>query len=132
MMANKAVAVTGGRIRSAEHEIGLRHSWRLTVAPSSIEDVVLSVAPPESCDDSGALCATDGRKLSSGTEVRVKGPANIAADGEVAQVQRRARRLESVCARSRVQLAGDDLARSHVRACGSGYQRRGHERVPQR
>ena len=76
MMANKAVAVTGGRIRSAEHEIGLRHSWRLTVAPSSIEDVVLSVAPPESCDDSGALCATDGRKLSSGTEVRVKGPAN--------------------------------------------------------
>ena len=76
MMANRAVAVTGGRIRSAEHEIGLRHSWRLTVAPTSIEDVVLSVAPPESCDDSGALCATDGRKLSSGTEVRVKGPAN--------------------------------------------------------
>ena len=77
MMANRAVAVTGGRIRSAEHEIGLRHSWRLTVAPTSIEDVVLSVAPPESCDDSGALCATDGRKLSSGTEVRVKGPASI-------------------------------------------------------
>ncbi len=76
-MANRAVAVTGGRIRSAEHEIGLRHSWRLTVEPTSIEDMVLSVAPPESCGDSGALCATDGRKLSSGTEVRVKGPASI-------------------------------------------------------
>ncbi len=76
-MTNRAVAVTGGRVRSAEHEIGLRHSWRLTVAPSLIEDVVLSVAPPESCGDSGALCATDGRKLSSGAEVRVKGPASI-------------------------------------------------------
>ena len=77
MMANRALSVTGGRIRSAEHEIGLRDSWRLTVTPSSIEDVVLTVRQPETCDDSGAVCAPDGRQLSSRTKVRVKGPASI-------------------------------------------------------
>ena len=77
MMANRAVSVSGGRIRAAEHEVGARESWQLTVEPTSIEDVVLTVAPPASCEDSGALCAADGRKLSSGTEIRVKGPASI-------------------------------------------------------
>ncbi len=77
MMANRAVSVSGGRIRAAEHEIGARQSWQLTVEPTSIEDVVLTVSPPASCDDSHALCAADGRKLSSGAEVRVKGPASI-------------------------------------------------------
>ena len=77
-MRTKALSVTGGRIRSAEHELGRRDRWLLTIAPSSIEDVVLALAPlAASCGDADAVCAPDGRKLSSGAEVRVTGPANI-------------------------------------------------------
>ncbi len=77
-MRTKVLSVTWGRIRSAEHELGRRDRWLLTIAPTSIEDVVLVLAPlAASCGDADAVCAPDGRKLSSGAEVRVTGPANI-------------------------------------------------------
>ena len=73
----RTLSVSGGRVESAEHEIGRRDRWLLTIAPTSLEDLTLALSPPASCGEADAVCAPDGRKLSAGADVRVKGPASI-------------------------------------------------------
>ncbi len=76
-LRTRTLSVSGGRVESAEHEIGRRDRWLLTIAPTSLEDVTVALSPPASCGEADAVCAPDGRKLSAGADVRVKGPASI-------------------------------------------------------
>ncbi len=76
-LRTRTLSVSGGRVESAEHEIGRRDRWLLTIAPTSLEDVTVALSSPASCGEADAVCAPDGRKLSAGADVRVKGPASI-------------------------------------------------------
>ncbi len=75
-MRSHALSVTNGRVRSAQRLTGRRDQWRVTVEPTSVHDVTVALAATTSCDDAGAVCTADGRMLSSGVTVRVKGPAS--------------------------------------------------------
>ena len=82
VMRTRALRVTNGRVTKASNPIGRSDRWLLTVEPSSLQDVSVALEAPASCDDTGAVCSVDGRRLSSGAEVRVTGPASIPLTGE--------------------------------------------------
>ncbi len=81
-MRTHALRVTNGRLTGASRQRGRRDRWLLTVEPSSLKDVTVALSATASCDDSGAVCAVDGRILSSPEEVSVIGPASIPLTGE--------------------------------------------------
>ena len=76
VMQSHALQVTNGRVTAAAKR-GRRDRWLLTVDPSALQDVRVALAATASCEDAGAVCAADGRMLSSGAEVSITGPASI-------------------------------------------------------
>ena len=76
-MQSDALQVTNGRVTAAAAKLGRRDRWLITVEPTALQDVSVALAATASCEDAGAVCAPDGRKLSSGAEVSVTGPASI-------------------------------------------------------
>ena len=54
--------------------------------PESLQDVSISLGPTVDCASSGAVCTTDGRKLSNNIHLIVKGPPGLSvADAQVAE-----------------------------------------------
>ena len=73
-LRDHAFTVTGGTVTKAQRLTqGSDLGWRITVNPDS--DAEVSVVLPETtdCDDQGAICTEDGRKLSNRNEFTLSG-----------------------------------------------------------
>ena len=68
-------AVMSGDLKKAKRlEQGSNVGWRITVRPDSSADVTILLPETTDCDTPGAICAGDGRMLSSRLDVTVRGP----------------------------------------------------------
>ena len=76
-----ALSVTNGRVRSVTMTIGRADEWLVSIEPTAVQDVTVALAPTTSCDSWGAVCARDGRMLSSAAELRVEGPLSVPLTG---------------------------------------------------
>ena len=71
-----AFAVTGGSVSKARRlEPGKNVKWEITVQPSSNADVTIVLPITTDCTAQGAICTSDGRKLSSRVELTISGPS---------------------------------------------------------
>ena len=66
-----AVGVTGGTVTTAALATGSNRLWDFTVTPSGTGNVTLSLTLPETCTETGAICTSDGRKLSTAVAIEV-------------------------------------------------------------
>ena len=80
---NHAFTVTGGSVSNVRRlEPGKNVKWEITVTPSSDEDVTIALNATTDCSAEGAICTSDGGKLSGDLEMAVPGPQeNSAATG---------------------------------------------------
>ena len=80
---NHAFAVTEGSVSNVRRlEAGKNVKWEITVTPDSDADVTIAVNATTDCSAEGAICTSDGGKLSGGLELVVPGPQeNSAATG---------------------------------------------------
>ncbi len=70
-----AFTVTGGTVKKAQRvEKPSNIQWRITVQPHANGNVTIVLPVTNDCDDQGAICTGDGRKLSNGLEFTVVGP----------------------------------------------------------
>ena len=78
-LRDHAFTVTGGDVVKARRlEPGKNIRWEITVTPSSSADVTITLPATTDCDNQGAICTGDGRKLSGRVEVSVSAPNNVA------------------------------------------------------
>ena len=74
-LQNHALTVTGGTLPKVRRlEAGKNVRWEITVQPSSNADVTIVLPITTDCSVQGAICTSDGRKLSNRVEVTVSGP----------------------------------------------------------
>ena len=66
-----AVDATNATVTAASRKSDTDTVWDVTVAPSGTDMVTLSLGVPENCDDEGAICTGDGRKLSNAVAQQV-------------------------------------------------------------
>ena len=78
-----AFTVTEGSVSNVRRlEAGKNVKWEITVTPDSDADVTITVNATTDCSAEGAICTSDGGKLSGGLELVVPGPPqNSAASG---------------------------------------------------
>ena len=70
-----ALTVTGGSVSKARRlEAGKNVRWEITVTPSSNADVTIALPITTDCSVQGAICTSDGRKLSSRVGLTINGP----------------------------------------------------------
>ena len=70
-----ALQVTGGTVTKAQRVDNASDiHWRITVRPDADGNVTIVLPVTDDCDDQGAICTGDGRKLSNGLEFTVVGP----------------------------------------------------------
>ena len=70
-----ALTVTGGSVSKARRlEAGKNVRWEITVQPSSNADVTIALPITTDCSVQGAICTSDGRKLSGRVGLTVSGP----------------------------------------------------------
>ena len=84
-LSAQSFLVTGGEITEvAQLEAGDNQRWAVDIEPASMADVSVSLGPTSDCEETGAVCTADGRKLSGSVHAVVKGPPRIGvADAEV-------------------------------------------------
>ena len=81
-----AVGATGGTVTAAALATGSDKVWDVTVTPSGTGTVTLSLGLPENCTDTGAICTSDGRKLSNALAQEVAfAPRLSVADAEATE-----------------------------------------------
>ena len=74
-LQDHALTVTGGTgLKVRRLEAGKNVRWEITVTPSSNADVTIALPITTDCSVQGAICTSDGRKLSNRLEVTVSGP----------------------------------------------------------
>ena len=74
-LRDHAFTVTGGDVTNARRlEQGSNVRWEIKVKPDGDADVTVVLPQTTKCEDRGAICTGDGRKLSNRTELAVKGP----------------------------------------------------------
>ena len=74
-LRDHAFTVTRGTVTRAQRlDKPSKVRWRITVQPDSNADVTVVLPITTNCDDQGAVCTQDGRKLSSRLELTVTGP----------------------------------------------------------
>ena len=75
--------ISNGTIKRARQVNGRNDLRQFTVQPSSNNDVVMVLPADRSCDAEGAICTSDGKRLSNRLELTVPGlvPANSPAVG---------------------------------------------------
>ena len=74
-LKDHAFTVTGGEVDGARRlEEGKNIRWQITVSPDSNADVTVVLPATADCEADGAVCTDDGRMLSEGLELIVKGP----------------------------------------------------------
>ena len=78
-----AFTVTDGSVSNVRRlEPGKNVKWEITVTPDSDADVTITVNATTDCSAEGAICTSDGGKLSGGLDLVVPGPQeNSAATG---------------------------------------------------
>ena len=76
-----AVAVTGGALTAARRLDGRSDRWVIDVTPDSYADVRLVLAANRRCTVPGAICTSNGRRLSSPLEHTVEGPPSSPGSG---------------------------------------------------
>ena len=54
---------------------GSNQNWTITVQPDGNDAITITLPPTTDCDDTRAICTSDGRKLSGSTSTQVTGPA---------------------------------------------------------
>ena len=70
-----ALTVTGGSVSKVRRlEAGKNVRWEITVQPSSNADVTIVLPITTDCSVQGAICTSDGRKLSGRVELTISGP----------------------------------------------------------
>ena len=75
-LRDDAFSVTDGEVTSARRLTqGSNIGWTITVTPDSAADVTIVLPVTTDCDDEGAVCTADGRKLSNRLEFTVSGPS---------------------------------------------------------
>ena len=73
-----AFTVSGGIVRKAQRlERPSNIRWRITVEPFGWGDVSLTLPGGRACTATGAICATEQRKLASSPSATVQGPAGL-------------------------------------------------------
>ena len=81
-----AVGATGGAVTAAALAQGSDKVWDLTVTPSGTGTVTLSLTPSATCTETGAICTSDGRKLSEALAAEVVFAARLSvADAEATE-----------------------------------------------
>ena len=74
-LQDHALTVTGGTgLKVRRLEAGKNVLWEITVTPSSNADVTIVLPITTDCSVQGAICTSDGRKLSNRLAVTVSGP----------------------------------------------------------
>ena len=68
-----ALAVTGGTVSAASRVADAPGAWVVTVAPDSGADVTVALRGGRPCDEAGAICTADGRRLGHGLLMAVPG-----------------------------------------------------------
>ena len=68
-----SLEVTGGSVTGAQGVDGRRDLWEITVEPDSNADVSIALPADRPCDE-GAICTSDGRRLSNALVLTVGGP----------------------------------------------------------
>ena len=70
-----ALQVTAGTVKKAQRvDNSSDIHWRITVQPDSNGNVTVVLPTTTDCDDQGAICTGDGRKLSNSLNFTVSGP----------------------------------------------------------
>ena len=64
-MRDHALTVTAATVTGAVEVDGAGGTWDITIQPSGDEEITVHVPLPEDCADAGALCTSDGRKLTT-------------------------------------------------------------------
>ena len=72
-----ALAVTGGTVSAASRVADEPGAWVVTVAPDSGADVTVALRGGRPCDEAGAICTADGRRLGHGLLMAVPGRAAL-------------------------------------------------------
>ncbi|WP_420621170.1 hypothetical protein [Candidatus Poriferisodalis sp.] len=75
-LRDKAFTVTGGTVKQARR-LDRPHNthWQIVIQPTSAADVTVVLPIPDACDDTGAICDDDDRKLSNRLEFTISGSA---------------------------------------------------------
>ena len=73
--------VSNATIKRAQRVNGRNDLRKFTIRPSSDAAVELVLPATADCDDEGAICTSDRKRLSTRLEIIVPGPANTAATG---------------------------------------------------
>ena len=78
---NHTVDVRQGESRITPHVWRLdrpsNRQWAVRITPASKADIVVTVAPKESCDADGAICTSDGKQLSNTATRTILGPVAV-------------------------------------------------------
>ena len=75
-LEDHALVVGGAAITAVEQRnASSTRSWNVTVQPSGTADITLELATTTACDQSGAVCTSDGRELHNQPQVTVPGTA---------------------------------------------------------
>ena len=84
-LRNSAFEVTGGSVTKAKRVTERSNQgWAITVKPKDHGAVTIVLPETTDCAAAGAICATEGRKLSNESRARVEGPPGLSvADAEV-------------------------------------------------
>ena len=73
-----AFQVTNGSVKNAGRLVaGKNQRWKIIVKPSNNNNISISLSPTTNCSASGAICHSDGRKLSNGIASFIQGPGGI-------------------------------------------------------
>ena len=116
--------VSGGTIDNARRT-GPVHNrgWQLTVVPTGDAEISLTLKGTTSCDDSHAVCTSDGRRLAGGATTTIQGPAALSvADAEVQEAEGATLDFAVTLSRTRPSATTVDYATSDGTAvAGSDY-----------
>ena len=73
-LRDHSLDVTDGSVTGARRVNGSSSLWEITVEPDSGADVAITLPVTTDCGDQGAVCTSDGRKLSNEVKLTVTGP----------------------------------------------------------
>ena len=73
-----AFSVNGANIKKAQRKTqGSNQNWTVTVDPTGNGGVSITLPETTNCNNAGAICTDDGRKLNHSTSDSVQGPVGI-------------------------------------------------------
>ena len=74
-LRDHAFTEDGGTIEQAQRKVqGSNQTWTIKVQPAGNGAITITLPATTDCDDDGAICTGDGRKLSNSNSVSISGP----------------------------------------------------------